>query len=210
MDKTGVTERGGPSGRRREIALAALAVFLERGYVGTSMARVAREAGVTKSALYHHFATKEEMFVAALAADADASLAALDALAAQSDRPADARLREALGHAHDAVLTGSMGRLVMVLAQTGRDVPEVARGFHDTVIVRFRRAMRAIYADAAASGTHRSLPARDVDQIVFGPLLSNAVTANLVAGASELHEANLAGTDREGYIAMIERLTRQA
>lgn len=193
--------------RRQEVARAALAVFLERGYAGTSMARVARAAGVTKAALYHHFDTKEEMFVSALAADASDSLDALDALAADRMADASARWRAALGHAHDAVHRGSMGRMLVVLAQTGGEVPEVARGFHDRVIARFRASLRALYADAAAAGTHRNLHPRDIDQIVFGPLLSNALTASLVESAQELRDANLEGTTRAEFVEMVERLT---
>lgn len=55
------------------------------------MATVARTAGVTKAALYHHSDTKEEMFVSALAADASASLDALDALAFDAAGDAGAR-----------------------------------------------------------------------------------------------------------------------
>jgi AcrR family transcriptional regulator len=195
------------SERRREVALIALSVFLERGYAGTSMARVARVVGTTKSALYHHFATKEEMFVCALAADASGPLDALKVL--MEDRPGDAatRWRAALGHAYDAVQVGSMGRLLMVLAQTGQDVPEVARGFHDEVIAPFRTRLRAIYSDATRAGTHRPLPAGDIDQIVFGPLLSNALTQSLLDGTPDLHAENLDDRNRQDFIDMVERLT---
>src|SRR5258708_763353 len=37
------------------------------GYRGTSLARIARGAGVTKGALYWHFADKEEFFIAVVA-----------------------------------------------------------------------------------------------------------------------------------------------
>ncbi|MGR3434219.1 MAG: TetR/AcrR family transcriptional regulator [Shimia sp.] len=199
------------SRRRREVAQAALAVFLERGYAGTSMAQmaqVARAAGVTKAALYHHFDTKEELFVGALAADASRPLDTLDAQAADPGGDAAERWRAALGHAHDAVHQGSMGRMLVVLTQTGGTVPEVARGFHERVIARFRMSLRAIYADAIAAGTHRPLPLRDVDHVVFGPLLSNALTQSLVRSATELHDENLTGTDRAAFVEMVERLTR--
>lgn len=43
---------------------AAMDLFASYGYRGTSLARIARAAGVTKGALYWHFADKEEFFVA--------------------------------------------------------------------------------------------------------------------------------------------------
>ena len=39
-------------------------LFASYGYRGTSLARIARAAGVTKGALYWHFADKEEFFLA--------------------------------------------------------------------------------------------------------------------------------------------------
>ena len=46
---------------------AAMDLFASYGYRGTSLARIARAAGVTKGALYWHFADKEEFFLAVVA-----------------------------------------------------------------------------------------------------------------------------------------------
>lgn len=55
-------------GRRRdEILAVAVRLFAERGYHGVSMDDIGTAAGVTGPALYHHFAGKEAMLVAALA-----------------------------------------------------------------------------------------------------------------------------------------------
>ncbi|HEY9159000.1 TetR/AcrR family transcriptional regulator [Candidatus Binatus sp.] len=43
---------------------AAMDLFASYGYRGTSLARIARAAGVTKGALYWHFADKQEFFIA--------------------------------------------------------------------------------------------------------------------------------------------------
>ena len=57
----------GPERRRPELLDAALRLFLERGYHGTSMQAVADEAGVTKPVVYAAFDSKDELFRALLA-----------------------------------------------------------------------------------------------------------------------------------------------
>ena len=57
----------GPERRRPEVLDAALELFLEHGYDGTSMQAVADEAGVTKPVVYACFAGKDELFRALLA-----------------------------------------------------------------------------------------------------------------------------------------------
>jgi AcrR family transcriptional regulator len=52
--------------RRDEILEIAMGLFAARGYHGVSMDDIGAAAGVTGPALYHHFAGKEAMLVAAL------------------------------------------------------------------------------------------------------------------------------------------------
>jgi len=52
--------------RREEILEIAVRLFASRGYHGVSMDDIGSAAGVTGPALYHHFAGKEAMLVAAL------------------------------------------------------------------------------------------------------------------------------------------------
>jgi AcrR family transcriptional regulator len=54
------------SSRRDQILEIAVRLFAERGYHGVSMDDIGSAAGVTGPALYHHFAGKESMLVAAL------------------------------------------------------------------------------------------------------------------------------------------------
>lgn len=47
---------------REAIAAAARAAFAVDGYAGASTARIARDAGVSEGALFHHFQTKAALF----------------------------------------------------------------------------------------------------------------------------------------------------
>lgn len=62
-------EQGGPLGGKAEAILAAAErAFLEHGFGAVSMDTIAREAGVSKATVYAHFANKEQLFGAVIAA----------------------------------------------------------------------------------------------------------------------------------------------
>ncbi len=64
----------------KEVLEAALSVFGRRGYAAATLAEIAVQAGVTRGAIYHHFASKAGLY-AALVDDAFAQAQALARLA---------------------------------------------------------------------------------------------------------------------------------
>lgn len=51
---------------RDKISLAALKMFLQKGYDATSINDVVTECKITKGGIYHHFKNKEELFIEAI------------------------------------------------------------------------------------------------------------------------------------------------
>lgn len=70
--------------RRHLIVKAAVRVFSKKGFAEASIQEIAEEAGMVPTAVYYHFASKEELFESALGYAMDASSAA-----AQAARPDD-------------------------------------------------------------------------------------------------------------------------
>lgn len=64
LRRTKVEQRAATTRRLLQVARE---VFAEHGYVGASTEEIVRRAGVTRGALYHHFADKEALFAAVLA-----------------------------------------------------------------------------------------------------------------------------------------------
>src|ERR1700734_3155859 len=53
-----------PTSTRDRILNAALDLFIEKGFDKTSLREIAEQIGVTKAALYYHFASKEDILMA--------------------------------------------------------------------------------------------------------------------------------------------------
>lgn len=64
MEESSAIKPGSRRGKREQIVKAAVKVFLEKGYAGTSMNAVAEEAGVIKATIYSHFKDKQQLFIA--------------------------------------------------------------------------------------------------------------------------------------------------
>ncbi|MBP2020007.1 AcrR family transcriptional regulator [Symbiobacterium terraclitae] len=84
--------------RRSEIIATAQQLFTQSGYAAVSLGQIADEVGVTKSALYNHFASKEALY-AEVVCSLMASIA--EAIRRVADAPLSTaeRLREIAGHA---------------------------------------------------------------------------------------------------------------
>ena len=85
--------RGRPGHDLESVLRGAVKVFNERGYDGTSKEDLSRELGITKSAIYHHVASKEELLRLAVNRALDGLFALLDDVSAMDAR-AMTRLEE--------------------------------------------------------------------------------------------------------------------
>ena len=79
---------------RGALVLAARRLFGERGFAGAPLDEVVRQAGVTKGALYHHFPSKEALFLAVFE-DVEQSL--VDRVLVEAKGGADPRARVRIG-----------------------------------------------------------------------------------------------------------------
>lgn len=60
--ETALAEENPPSERVQEILDVGSRIFAEKGYDATSMRDIANAAGVSKALLYHHFASKDDIY----------------------------------------------------------------------------------------------------------------------------------------------------
>ena len=160
--------RGRPGYDRESLLAVAVRLFNERGYDGTSMEDLSRKLGITKSAIYHHVPSKEELLRLAVGR-------ALDALFAEADQldEVDGRAIDRLEH----LVRGS----VVLLANELPFITLLLRVRGNTKVERealarrreFDHLVAGLVAKAAAEGDLRS----DIDPAVAARLLFGMVNS---------------------------------
>ncbi|MEJ1922947.1 TetR/AcrR family transcriptional regulator [Microbacterium sp. KHB019] len=158
--------RGRPGYDREQILEIAAQVFIEQGYDATSVASLASRLGLSKSALYHHFASKEEVLEVAL----DEALGGLEGvLSGVGDGSARDRLEHVLRGAV-LVLVDKLAYVTLLLRVRGNsDVERAALERRRA----FDRTVTALVRAAQAEGTVRS----DIDPSVATRLLFGMVNS---------------------------------
>ncbi|MEI5584103.1 MULTISPECIES: TetR/AcrR family transcriptional regulator [unclassified Agromyces] len=160
--------RGRPGYDQQGILEVAVAAFNEYGYDATSMGVLADRLGLSKSAIYHHFASKDEILERAL----DQALGSLEGVldeSGASDGSAADRLDHVLrGAVH--VLVHQLPYVTLLLRVRGNT--EIER----TALARrraFDRRVMALVETAQAEGTLRTdIDGRVVERLLFGMINS--------------------------------------
>ena len=97
---------------RAALVAAARALFAERGYAGVATEEIVKRAGVTRGALYHHFADKEDLMRAVLH-DLSRELAEASATAALKETDQWQQILSATGAFLDACTDPAIQRIMM-------------------------------------------------------------------------------------------------
>ncbi|TDN91699.1 TetR/AcrR family transcriptional regulator [Microbacterium sp. BK668] len=152
--------RGRPGYDRAQILEVAVAVFNEQGYDATSVADLAARLQLTKSALYHHFDSKEQLLAEALDDALGALEGVLDQTGATTGTPAerlDFVLRAAVEVLIDRLPSVTLLLRVRGNSATEREALERRRLFDQRVTELVRSAQDAglVRADIDGAVTTR-------------------------------------------------------
>lgn len=109
------------AGRREHVLDAALVIFARHGYRKAAMDDVARAADISRPGLYFYFASKQDLFRAAVTRALDGDVAAAQRALADTGRPLHDRLVEAFDHWTGRYI-GPMARDVAIVIETNPDL----------------------------------------------------------------------------------------
>lgn len=138
-------------GRRRRAAVldAAVELFLEHGFHGTSVDDVGAAAGISGPGLYRHFASKDALLMAVLDRLWEELRPAIDAAAGRDD-PEQAI--DVLLDAHLELVTGQPAALVLLIRELRHlpvDYRELAQRNHRRYVDAWARAIVAAHPSMA-------------------------------------------------------------
>lgn len=120
-------------GRKRDaIITAALAAFLDEGYSGSSVNRIAASAGVAITTLYRHFDSKDDLFVAVIQEACDTS--ARTAEPAWLNLPPLDGLTEAGCQLLRDILSEQQLALFAVMTRDAQRFPELGRRYQREIV----------------------------------------------------------------------------
>ena len=179
-----VRRRLPPEMRRAALLEAALEVFAELGFERATLHDVAERAGVTKGAVYHYFASKDELFLELVRGRLRELVIASDARIAAAD-PAASRatlLREVLEQTWETLHQPHMAEFNRLILTELPKFPEVGRTFFDEVVAPGRRAMRRIWErEAIAPGDDARIDAlvAAIPSMLFGVVMTQRLLADL-------------------------------
>jgi AcrR family transcriptional regulator len=153
-----------------ELLAVVVAEFNARGYDATSMEDLARATGLTKSSVYHHVASKEELLRLAVSRALDALFAALEEPASTSGSAVE-RLEHVVRRSVD-VLAAELPYVTLLLRVRGNT------GAERWALERrreFDRRLSGLVQDAIDAGDVRGdLDPRLVTRLLFGTVNSVA------------------------------------
>jgi AcrR family transcriptional regulator len=182
--------------KRRAILAAAATVFLQKGYLGTSMDEVAALASVSKQTVYKHFADKERLFAEIVAATVDEVSDPVHEVVLHLDENGDleAGLRDLARRQLAMVMQPRLLRLRRLVIGEAARFPELGRTFYERGPERTIDALAAVFEQLAERG------GLDIDD----PRLA-AAHFNWLVMSIPLNQAMLCGTDEPASPEELDR-----
>jgi AcrR family transcriptional regulator len=158
-------------GTHARIRQAALDLFLEHGFHGTSMRQIARRAGVALAAIYNHIPSKEALFVELLS-ELVPHRGLVAAMSQASGDTVEALINDSTRRMGDALVENQVNMRLMfveLLEFKGRHAPFLAEEF-------LPEATAFVTKLQHAEGRLRPYPPTIIARAFFGLVMSYAVS----------------------------------
>lgn len=153
-------------------------IFVERGYHNCHIEAIARALGMTKGAVYHYYASKDEIIVAILKEIEESIFEAVEQSAADQSATATGRLVVFLNAQASYAVHNARAFCLLVLCAVGFSNGDTAIGA--TVREIFQR-LESIIRDIAEEGLRTGEFTPKIDPVTFAQSVVGAYAGNVIA-----------------------------
>lgn len=139
---------------REQIIEMATVMFVEKGYDGVAMREISEACGITKAALYYHFASKAQLLYAVVNGYLDENASVLEAAVAKGGTYEE-KVRRVVGGLFE--VRGELRAILrLAMHDLGRLEPEDRETFDKAYDDRFVLPMKQLFIEGAACGEFRT------------------------------------------------------
>jgi AcrR family transcriptional regulator len=168
--------------KRAQIVAAAHRAFVDEGYAGSSVNRIADDAGVSIKTLYRHFDSKDDLFSAVMQAACEVPLEGDGTKSADwASRPPEQGLAMAGEQYLHHVLSPEQLGLYRVVMHDAQRFPELGARYDEEVVGK-RRTLFADYLDRWAPRQGWKIRDRQAAAAIFASLLNADVLESALQG----------------------------
>jgi len=172
--------------RRTEIIEISTDLFLERGFSGTSMSQLAEACGIRKASFYHHFRSKDDLFIACVIHGYLSAVDRLEDLTLDPDLSEEDRIRRAFDVLYDVTVHSPAGRMSPIIAEVSRTMPELSERFYNEYIAKQHLSLERIINVGVEKGVFRKPDFDVLYHLVFGPIVMLSLSREMFAEMPDL------------------------
>lgn len=172
------TDKNHTGGIEARIVDAARQLFIERGFVGTSMSDIASRAGINRPTLHYYFRTKERMFDAVFGGIVGTLVPRVKDIVLQPDRPIGERVASVVDAYYD-VFGANPGLPMFIVREMHRDFDGVVRTIMELRLGQYIESVRLGLQGEMDSGRLRQVPMRYLFLTFYSMLTMPFVAGNL-------------------------------
>lgn len=152
--------------RPDEIIQAAFREFEERGFSRSTLASIAKRAGISRTTIYLYFDTKEAIFEAAIRGSVENTIDDVTNIALHAEGDFRTVFSKVLDTIYAQLVQGDASTVLKVLVSEGQSMPELVAFFRTEILSKGENAVAALIARCTASG-ELSKSCRDDDVRLF-------------------------------------------
>ena len=172
------TDKNHTGGLEARIVDAARQLFIERGFVGTSMSDIASRAGINRPTLHYYCRTKERMFDAVFGGIVGTLVPRVKDIVLQPDRPIGERVASVVDAYYD-VFGANPGLPMFIVREMHRDFDGVVRTIMELRLGQYIESVRQGRQGEMDSGRLRKVPMRYLFLTFYSMLTMPFVAGNL-------------------------------